>query len=364
MAMISDNDPIYEQLEKWDNEDKYNEILAKIEEIPVDDRSNKLWFWKISALNNMSRFQEARMEIGLLSKRCTEPKDVAKLYYMMGYTFDRTDCEMKAVECYRRTQEYNPEFEDIQNLIDSAKKCADQDLAAAQRAFGKLFADVESKFKEAKKPAKLSVDDAAPYISMVQASFIPTGLGVKLPPDKMVFKFEEADKPKVKAFLEQKYGITDLGSLQQWYGSNRNAPIFDFSLAAMKAKKAPPADSMNVAERTRFEATGMVAGYMKDFLPKAGIMAFDFSTILALARMAFACDLLTNTEFMQTMLFFSDECKKSFSSWEEFTRSIVIGGFYEAMCFQTPYAINEAARYGVGIGILCMNNYPQLKWMK
>lgn len=364
MAMISDNDPIYELLDKWHDEDQYDKILAKIAEIPVHERSNKLWFRKISALNNLGRYQEARMEISLLSKRCTEPKDTAKLYYMMGYTFDRTDCEMKAVECYRHTQEIDPDYEGIQELIESAVQYVDQDLTAAQKTFAKLFADVEKNFKEAKKPAKLSVDDAAPYISMIQASFIPTGLDVKLPPDKMFFKFEEADKSKVKSFLEQKYGITGIDSLRQWYASNRNAPIFDYSIAIKNAKQGIPNEDMNIAERTRFEASGMVADHMKDLLPRTGILAFDFSTILALARLAYACDLLTNTEYMETALFFSDECKKSFSSWEEFTRSIVIGGFYDAMCFKTPYAITEAMRYGVGIGILCMKNYPQLKWMK
>ncbi len=364
MAMINDNDPIYELLDKWHDEDQYDKILEKIAEIPVDDRSNKLWFRKISALNNLGRFQEARMEISLLSKRCTEPKDTAKLYYMMGYTFDRTNCEMKAVECYRHTQEIDPEYEGIQEMIDSALQYVDQDLAAAAKAFGKLFVDVESKFKEEKKPAKLSVDDAAPYISLIQASFIPTGLGVKLPLDKIIFKFEEADKPKVKAFLEQQYGITDIDSLRQWYASNRNAPIFDYSMAVQNSKQDSALEKMNIAEKTRFEASAMVAKHLKDFLPKVGILAFDFSTILALSRLAYACDLLTNTEYMETALFFSDECKKHFSSWEEFTRSIVIGGFYEAACFKTHYAIKEATRYGVGIGILCMQNYPKLKWIK
>ncbi len=259
---------------------------------------------------------------------------------------------------YREEEAYFPYVDEVD------QSTYDELLNAARSAISVFHIPQTDDGKEIASAINKIVDDAAPYISMIQASFIPTGLGVKLPLDKIIFKFEEADKPKVKAFLEQQYGISDIDSLRQWYASNRNAPIFDYSMAVQNSKQDSALEKMNIAEKTRFEASAMVAKHMKDFLPKVGILAFDFSTILALARLAYACDLLTNTEYMETALFFSDECKKHFSSWEEFTRSIVIGGFYEAVCFKTHYAIKEATRYGVGIGILCMQNYPKLKWIK
>lgn len=363
MAQISDNDPIFEQLEQWHNEDEYQKILDKIEEIPEEERSNKLMFLKISALNNLKRFDEAKKELSLFSQKCTEPYEFARLFYMLGYIYDNTNCEMKAVECYRNTKSLDPDFEGIQDLLDGSMKCVNRDLEAAGNAFAKLFPDVSDAIEKAEAPLKLDAEDALPYIALVEASFITSRLGIKLPLDKMFFKCDEADKPRVKAFLEQVYGIRDIESLRQWYGNNRHAYQFARMTAAMKENKKLPTKGLKIAERVCYDATNLIISYMKDLLPEAGIAAWDYSTVLALTRLAYSCDILTNTEFGETFIFFSDECKKNFSSWEEFTRSTVIGGFYNAACFETPYDIKTATRFGVGAGVLCMQTYPHVTWI-
>ncbi len=363
MAMISDNDPIYELLDKWHEEDQYEKILEKIAEIPLEERSNKLWFRKISALNNMKRFSEARMEIGTLAKRCTEDKDTAKLFYMLGYIYDNTDSELKAVECYRHTRALDPEYEGLQELIDSAMEYVNKDMEGVQNSFGKLFPDAKSAFEKEEDPRDLDETEAFQYIALVESSFIPSGLGVKVPLDQPFFKCGEEDKEKVKALLSSKFGVTDIGSLREWFGKNRNGQHLAEVMMALDEEVEIPVEKMSIAGRTRFDADQLVIRYLKGFLPKAGILAWDFCAVLALARLAFAVDLLSNTEFVETTLFFTDECRRNFDSWEEFTRSLVVGAFYSAMCFETSYDINSAARFAIGTGILCMQNYPKLKWI-
>ena len=364
MAQISDNDPIYELLDKWHDEDQYEKILEKIAEVPVEERSNKLWFRKISALNNLKRFQEAKMEISTLSKRCTDDKDNAKLFYMLGYTFDNTNCELKALECYRHTQELNPDYEDIQELMDSCLKYAKRDLENTKNAFDKFMPDLADAFAKASDPRDLVGGEDHNYIALIEGSFIPTPISLKLPLDNGFFKCEnDQDEEKVKMLLEKKYNITDIDSLRQWYGNSRIAPMVQEVLNAMENNVEIPVEKMNIAGRTRFEATQLVLTYVKEYLPKAGIAAWDFSAVLAMARLAYAADLITNTDFGETVVFFVDEVKKNFSSWEEFSRSVIIGAFYNGMCIETPYDINSATRFAIGTGILCMQNYPQVKWI-
>ena len=106
MAQINDNDAIFNQIEQLNSEGKYEQILETVAAVPEDKVSNKLWFKKIDAMNKLGLFKEARKEIGLVSKRCSEPKEDAMLFYLMGYTFEHSGHEHKAVECYSRTKEF------------------------------------------------------------------------------------------------------------------------------------------------------------------------------------------------------------------------------------------------------------------
>ena len=98
-GQIKDTDPLYDTLDVWHDEDEYDKILETIYAIPREQWSNKLWFRVISALNNKGEFTEAKKEIGALNDRCETPAEMAKLFYMLGYIFYKSDQEYKAIEC-------------------------------------------------------------------------------------------------------------------------------------------------------------------------------------------------------------------------------------------------------------------------
>ena len=138
---ISDDDPVYELLDEWHDKDEYDKILAKVEEIPFEQRSNKLWFRKISALNNLSRYDDARREIAAINKRCVTPEDKGKLLYMLGYIYDNTDCELMAVELYKAAMDVDPGRTDTPQLIEDSLKYATKDM-------DKVALDLKNKFDE------------------------------------------------------------------------------------------------------------------------------------------------------------------------------------------------------------------------
>ena len=68
------DDSILGQLDELKSAGEYEKIIQKIEEVPADNRSNELWFRRIEALIKVSRFNDAKKEISLLSKRCSKPE--------------------------------------------------------------------------------------------------------------------------------------------------------------------------------------------------------------------------------------------------------------------------------------------------
>ena len=364
MALISDNDAIFTQLEQLNKEGKYEQILETISTVPEDKVSNKLWFKKIQALNSLGLFKEARKEIGLLSKRCSEPSEDAMLFYLMGYTFEHTGHEHKAVECYRRTQEFNPEFENIQSLIDNCKAAVKQDMENVKDVFGKLFSEVDSAIKDAKEPKNLEYPEALIYASLISSSFIPSDIGLELPVDKPFFKCEDQElNEKIKFFLDRKYGVTDLKSLQQWYGNNRLAPTIQGVRNAIAKNIPMPVEKMSAKDISYFESIMLSLNSLEEFLPEAGVAAWDYNEVIALARLSYATGLISNSEFCETTLFFIDECTRNFSSWTEYAHSVMIGGYFNAL-FELQYDIKNAAMFGSVSSRLCKKYYPQVKWIK
>ena len=363
MAVISDNDPIYELLDKWHEDDEYEKILQKVDEIPMEERSNKLWFRKISALNNLERYAEAREEIAKLSPRCTEPSDIGRLFYMTGYIYDQSHCEFKAIECYRRRAEIDPSWDECDEWVNDSLGYAKKDMDRAYNAFSRFFPDYAEKTQNAAEKKTVEEPDILPYISAMGSSFMSSNLGVKLPLDQPFFKCSEEDKPKVVSFLTDRMHITDLKSLQQDFGRNRLAPLTSNILHIIETGEEPPLDKLNAQQLTHYEASKLLLGKMKEFIPEGGLAAWDYSDMLAIARFMYSVDMLTNTEIMQTYLFANDECKRLFKSWEEFTHSLTIGAFYNAFTRDTSYNINQSAKFAINVGLFCMQTYPGIKWL-
>ncbi|MBR5937225.1 MAG: DUF1266 domain-containing protein [Clostridiales bacterium] len=363
MGLFGDNDAIYKQIDQLQAEGKYEQILEKIESVPEKKMSNKLWFKKIQAMNALGRFKEARREIGLLSKRCSEPKEDAMLFYLMGNTFEYSGHALKAMECYRKTQEFDPGFDGISGRIDSCRETAKQEFGKINDAFGQMFSEVDAAFSEAKDQKKLEYPIALNYASMIGSSFIPSGTGLKLPLDDPFFKCEDKEINKnVKDYLERKYGVSDVKSLQQWYGNNRMAPTIQGVRNALSNNIPMPVEKMDAKSIAYFESIVFSLNSLEEFLPEEGVIAWDFNVVIALARLLFAVGSISNTEFCEASLFFTDECKRNFSSWKDYAHSVIIGGYFNAL-FEMQYDVSNATMFGTVASRICKENYPKVTWI-
>ncbi|MBO4494243.1 MAG: DUF2185 domain-containing protein [Clostridiales bacterium] len=359
---IPDDDPIYKDLDQWHDDDEYEKILTKVEEIPFERRSNKLWFRKISALNNLKRFDDARREIDLLIRRCKTPQDQGKIFYMLGYIYDNTDCEFKAIECYRAALEFDPSREGTDELVSDSLSYAKKDMARAKEELGTFFDSMnkalaaETDLKVIDKPAIYT------YFAVVSSSFMSTPFGIHLYPGDAYATCDENAKNKIRETLKERSNLTDLRSLQEYFGNHRNKQKIEDALKYMRGEIDISLEELNARSRTLLDATVLFLENMKEYIPEAHVEAWDYCDMLGLARLMYAADLLSREEMDDTYRFVFDECTKLFSSWEEYTRSVVLGAFYHMMVNESKYNIRSARRFAITAGGLCKHTFLNIAW--
>ena len=361
---IRDDDPVFALLDEWHEKDEYEKILSKIEEIPEEKRSNEVYFRKISALNNLSRYAEARKEIQFLSPRCNDGKDLGKLFYMLGYIYDQTNCEYRAVECYRMSYQLDPEKEGTTALIEESIEYARKDMQASAKALSDFFSDLKKSFSETPADQELPELEAPTYLGLVGSSFMSSWFGIKLNLGEIYSTCAPDKKDSIRKLLKDRSNITDLPTLQKYFGEHRLAPLIVDVQNHMSGKKEFPVDRLDVRQRTRWEVTEQYLKDMGEFIPASGLAAWDYNDIIGLSRLMYAADLLTKEELAQTYLFAVDECRRLFSSWEEYTKSLVMGAFYNTLTRETDYNIREALKFALTSGGLCKHVYLGEKWLK
>lgn len=361
---IRDDDPVFALLDEWHEKDEYEKILRKIEEIPEEKRSNEVYFRKISALNNLSRYAEARKEIQFLSPRLNDGKDLGKLFYMLGYIYDQTNCEYRAVECYRMSYQLDPEKEGTTALIEESIEYARKDMQASAKALSDFFSNLSKTFSETPEEQEISELEVPTYLGVVGSSFMSSWFGIKLNLGEIYSTCAPDKKEAIRKLLKDRSNITDLPTLQTYFGEHRLAPLIVAVQDHVSGKKEFPVDRLDVRQRTRWEVTEQYLKDMGEFIPASGLSAWDYNDIIGLSRLMYAADLLTKEELAQTYLFAVDECRRLFSSWEEFTRSLVMGAFYNNLARETDYNIRESLKFALTAGGLCQHVYRGVKWLK
>ena len=363
---IRDDDEIYELLDQWHENDEYDKILDKIAEIPPERRSNKIYFRKISALNNLSRYNDARRELGALNARCKSPEDRARWFYMLGYIFDNTHCEGKAVECFRQAMEVWPESAskfDLPQMIEDSMGYVAKDMAVAR----KMLADQIEKLHQACAGAQqVKINELQAYTRMgVMRTILQNGpFRQELDPDVSAYKLEkEEEKETVRKYFADIYGITDLKSLQNYFGKTQIARVTEAAIAYSDGKSDVKPDELDAGTRNYWDMNVRYVSEVGELFPKAGLLAWDLNEVVGMARMMYAADLLTNTELFETYVFAFDWCKEAFSSWEEYAQSLILGGFYSYFIKETDYNIREAAKFASAVGTIAEHTYPGLVWL-
>lgn len=344
---IKDTDPLYEQLDQWHEDDEYDNILETIGKIDRKHWSNKLWFRVVSALNNKKMFDEAGKELEGLSERCETPADIAKMYYMMGYIYYMTDCEYKALGCYLTGMEHDPEDTanlSLQNECDDCRKDICYKLETLSALCERVAGDIKKISGEYSEKAQISEEEFGIYLGFLSAIRRVPGAESWLGLEEFFFKYPEAEKENVKQFLETHFGITDEQSLKEYYARNHVNARYKEVKEAIDGQPPFPLEKLSKDGRRFFEASMEFIKAMnteENNIPQGGLAAWDISETIGLARNAYGCDLLTNSEYTGLMMDMAEYARTMYQSWEEYMAGMLFGAAYY-MFSMSGLNINEA----------------------
>ena len=362
-GLISDADGIFEEADQWYEQNEPEKEIACILNVPRRLWSNRLWFRLICAYNNNGSYEESEEELKKIEPCCKKAIDKARLHYYRGWLRGQlSDNPLEMLMEFQKGLAEDPD--DALDLKSDCEQCMEEIhkiLDNMQSAVIDTVDIVKQRCSLVSEDKKIEADDETfqLYLGFYQGI---SSLGF----DRYFLKYSNEDLEKEMQHLEM-YNITDRASffkcIQENEILNQNARLQN-ALAYINGN--PRFDIEELGEAGQFYFQNYVA-FVKLFaayLPDGGVLAWDIGEKIGLARRAYACNILGNTDFVSGMLALSDQLKEVLSSFEEYARSLMFGA--ALFMFQiSGMNIKKAKDFMCSVALDFMqSDLPDTKWIK
>lgn len=364
---ICDDDAIFEKIDEQLDNDEYDAVASKILAIPREKWSNKLRFKLICAYNNQKDFEKSERELDELRPLCESPEDNARFRYMCGYICYMTDKEIMARAHYSAALQIAPEYARSIELEEEIAECSEvikNDLAVVRTRFARMHADLTTRCE---KPNKLVLTEEQfqlrlgffPSIRKIPGFEHPVGC------ENYFMKYEDEDRAKCLRWFERFYGVTDEDTffdfIQKDFGSNISRMANDV-IAYLNGTPNFDVAQLNELGKLSFESCVEFVRQFEDVLPKAGVLAWDIGEKIGFARHAYYAGLIGNFDYCKGLLTLSDAASESFSSWEEYMRSLLCGAALYMFNIDN-FSISGAMDFAKNMFFFLMNSdLPDVEW--
>lgn len=367
---ILDNDELYALLDEWYDSDEHEKIALTITAVPREQWSVKLHFRLISAYNNLKRFDDARTELDKIRPECHTPAQQAKFRYMHGYIYFMEDKELMAISCYKDAVAIDPEDTAELELDKEIAECrgyVEKELKKLGGLSERICNDIkrECALKPESEKADITEEEFTMYLGFLSAIRKTPGMERGLGFKNFFTKYNGEDKNKVLKLLEM-FGITGRESMLEHYQKDVGC-----NLAQMYNDVPPYLDgnpNFDLSELNDFGKENFLnaAEFFKPFykyLPPAGVLAWDLSEKMGFLRLAFSCDMITNSDYCAATMYIREAAQQNFSSFEEYLLSLAFGcGVYMYDC--NDWSIVSAMEYMRNMMPLLLNgDLPRVKWL-
>ncbi|ASA24773.1 Imm51 family immunity protein [Paenibacillus donghaensis] len=125
------SDELVEQLEKWLDEDEFQEIVDAVLEVPAEDRDYEQISYLGRALNNLERYEEALEQFLLIT---AEGQEDALWHFRTGYSYYNLKRYEEAASAFAAADELEPDDEDTLSYLEWSKERAAKKAKAAKTA--------------------------------------------------------------------------------------------------------------------------------------------------------------------------------------------------------------------------------------
>lgn len=328
---ISDDDAIYEKLDKWHDDDDFDSIISAVLDVPREQWSNTFHFRLISAYNNKKDFAAATEELIKIRPLCETPRDLAKFHYMNGYMNFMSDREMLAFSYYKLGLEADPQNTSGLDLEKECRECLDyieEDLAELHSVSAEAAEKIKARCEE--NPDKLEVSEPvfALLLGYLFSLRVLSGMKSGISIDNFFKEFEGEEREACLKCLDETYKITSRETLTEFVRKGRYCNLAMMANDSMATLSGNPRFDTNILDQTGkqvFENTVTFVSAFAEYLPKAGVLAWDINERNGLLRYSYACGILTREEYIEGMIALSELAKENFGSAEEYVRSLIFG---------------------------------------
>lgn len=368
--MNFDENALLERLDELFEADGFGEIEEEIRKISRDELTLELRFRLVSALNNQKKLAEAIEELKEIEPLCKTPAETARFMYNTGYVHYLNDCEMTASHCFKDALAADPEDTadlDLKNVIEECDGYISRDLTelkgfgrAAVEAIHARCAEVEEKDR-----TELSEPDFTLYLGFLAGIRVPIGLEKPLLFDDPVKKYSDEEKPVVKGFLRDYFGITDVESFRNFYYNDMKYNTFRLVGDALSYLDGKPNFSVSELPKEGKEMLDDCAEYLnavRECMTQSTVLAWDISEKIGVARHCYACDILSDSDFFGCMSALMNAAKENFVSFEEYMISLIMGcGFF--MFISENCSIKSAVGFmNTTLPMLLNSPLAEIKW--
>lgn len=345
------------------------------------DSTNELGrcFERIGGYCNSAEYGKAREELDKIEPYCKTPADKARLHYSRGYINYATVSQLSALLEYRRGLREDPTDPlKLKKDCKYAVKLIKKEYAELQRVAADIVNMINLRYHEIPEENKAEVDEKTFQLLLgFHQSIRPPRI------DNIILGFPKEDiflgfgdyyakltgekQEEAKRFLEEAYQITDRESFLACIRDNPNLYINGYigdAIAYLNDESAFAVDTLDEDEKLCFLAKAEFVKSFANYLPDAGVIAWDMSRQIGLTRLAFACDMINEEEYCHGMDDMSRILKAGLKSFEEYARSFIFGSalfFFKVKSMN----INKATDFMFSIfGYLDMSDLRNTKWMK
>lgn len=336
-------------------------------------------FERIRTYCNSADYEKAREEIDKIAPYCKTPADLARLYYSRGYLSYAVTSQLSALAEYRKGFRADPE--DSLNLKKECKysrKLIEKEYAELRRVVVDCVSFIKQRYGEAPEENKTEVDERTfeLLLGFHQSIRLPRADNILLgfPKDNLVLGFEDyfakltgEKRESAKRFLEEAYHITNR---ERFFACIHNHPNLHLNAYIREARaylndeSAFDVNALDDDGKLFFWATTEFVKAFMEYLPEAGVIAWDLSGQIGLVRVAFACDIIEEEDYCRSMNELTQVLRDKLSSFEEYARSFVFGS--AVLVFKVKSMnITKATDFMFSImGTLCAGDLLRTKWVK
>lgn len=350
---ILNDDPIYDKLDKLEDDENYEGMINLISDIPDENRSLKLRFALISALINKGDYPKTVNELRRTYPECKGRFDAAQLFYYSGYAVATLHGnKILGLSLLKDALAADPKNELGLDIEDECRQCAaeiDEQLSEFGALCRTAVHDISRLCGEADGTTVYEGRELISRIAFPRVFRTAPGIPAPLSLENYAEIPDGVDKAKLADWLKVIVGVTDLDSITKIFQSGRSyniARMMNDVTAFINGKPKFDIDALDPQSRSAFNTYLMFVQQFAGLLPKEEALAWDISKRIAVLRFAFLAEIISADDYEKLLDELTDSIRQ-FTDAEEFLISFVLGGALAA--FDAESANLSAAFRSIGI---------------